>query len=388
MRKTKLLVSILSLVLILSIFAGCRSSGVDATQATETSTEPSSEPCNPNALYEDTFSEELKTEIKQKIVLKYDTVISWRIYDLDYEFPAYDYPYYGTINDCVIFRQSHAGMMDAPKRTLLEVADYTFEWNEDFNFYVYRDGEAFNLKEAYENGLLNKEQVRVIHEKHSGYYAQWLKDNPQFDNTFDVKAYIAGYKNTIYQSLYRLNGEKYGRMIASSDSKDDAVRVCTRHFTDNRPEPPCKANTVVECKVIYESDILYGIYVKWEVDGYYYEENVISFKKSVADITVNNVIYGDVASYRVCTNQKNQIEQTVLYLHYNESPFNGILYYETSSNENEYVFTIHSYRVIGGDWGIPNQYDFAQQKVTVDKTNGVITFQEPEILRSVYDYYQ
>ena len=41
MRKTKLLAVILCLVLVLSLFTGCQSSGMDATQGTTPSTEPS-----------------------------------------------------------------------------------------------------------------------------------------------------------------------------------------------------------------------------------------------------------------------------------------------------------------------------------------------------------
>ena len=365
-------------IMVLSLIAGCQSQGPGTTQP--------SEPLDPNTLYEEVLTEEVKTKIKDKIVLKYDTVISWHIYDMAYEQPAYEYPYYGTINGCVIFRQTLAGMNDAPRRTLLEVADYTFEWSKAYDFYVYRNEEVLNLKEAYEAGWLTKEQIGVLHEKHSGYYAQWLKDNPHYDHTFDVKAYLSGYKNNIYTSLYQLDGEKYGRIISSSDSPENAVSVCTRHFTDNRYDQAI--NTVVECKVIYESDILYGLYVKWEVNDYYYEENVISFKKSVADITVENVIYEDVVSYRICTNQEEQIEQIVLYLHFEESPFNGILYYEKSSDDQAYTFTVHSYQVIGGDWGMPNEYRFAEQKVVVNKESGVVDFQEAVITQSVYDYYQ
>ena len=185
---------------------------------------------------------------------------------------------------------------------------------------------------------------------------------------------------------WQLDGEKYGRIISSSDSLEDAVRVCTRHFTDNRY--PQAINTVVECNVIYESDILYGINVKWELtnngkfDGRY-EENVVSFKKNVADITVRNVIYDDVESYSICTNQEEQIKQIALYLYYNKNSIHHILNYETSYNDNEFIITIYAYHVIGGDWDLPSTYSFYKQTVVVDKT-GDVNFQEPIVLKTVY----
>ena len=202
----------------------------------------------------------------------------------------------------------------------------------------------------------------------------------------DLNFFIDSYKNNIYQSLYELDGEKYGRIISSSDSLEDAVRVCTRHFTDNRY--PQAINTVVECNVIYESDILYGINVKWELtnngkfDGRY-EENVVSFKKNVADITVRNVIYDDVESYSICTNQEEQIKQIALYLYYNKNSIHHILNYETSYNDNEFIITIYAYHVIGGDWDLPSTYSFYKQTVVVDKT-GDVNFQEPIVLKTVY----
>lgn len=377
MRQITLLSILLAMVL--SLFCGCRNmQTVPSGKANN--------PMDPDVLYEETLTEEVKTKIKNKVVLKYDVIVNWNIYTVSHAYPAYEYPYYGTINSCVIIRQSHAGMNDAPRRHLLEVAGYAFEWCEAYEFYVYRDEMVYNLAEAYEAGWLTQAQIGKIHEKHSAYYAQWLEAHPNYNNTFDVGAYLSAYENNIYQSLYQLDGESYGRIISSSDSPEDAVSVCTRHFTDNRYD--WAINTVVEAKVIYESDLLYGIYVKWEVGGYNYEENVISFKKSVADITVNNVVYGDVASYRICTDQEEQIEQIVLYLHFDVSPFNGILYYETANDEQACTFTIHSCRVIGGDWGTPNEVQFYEQKVVVDTASGIINFQEPVMTQSVYDYYQ
>lgn len=203
----------------------------------------------------------------------------------------------------------------------------------------------------------------------------------------DFLSLVDNYKNDIYQLLYEINGEKYGRIISSSDSLEDAVRVCTRHFTDNRY--PQSINTVTECKVIYESEVLYGINVKWkltnhgEFDGQY-EENVISFKKSVADITVRNVVYDDVESYRICTNQNEQIKQIVLYLFHDRYFGHEILDCEMLSYGNEYIVTIYSYDVCYGDWGVSDEYRLLKHTVVVDEDNGDVNFQEPVVLKTVY----
>lgn len=193
--------------------------------------------------------------------------------------------------------------------------------------------------------------------------------------------------NNIYQSLYELDGEKYGRIISSADSPEDAVRVCTRHFTDKRYQQ--SINTVLECNVIYESDILYGIYVKWNCtdNGKFagqYEENVISFKKNIADITVRNVIYDDVESYNICTNQEDQIEQILLYLYYEKHSLHNILYYKTSRHDNKLILTIYAYYIVYGDLDMLDTYHFLKQTVVVDKTNGNVNFLEPIVLKTVY----
>ena len=191
----------------------------------------------------------------------------------------------------------------------------------------------------------------------------------------------------IQQSLYEMNGTKYGRIIASSHSSEDAVSVCTRHFTDERY--PQAINTVIECKVIYESDIFYGINVKWKLtnngkfDGQY-EENVISFKKEIADVTVRNVIYGDEESFRICTNQEEQINRILLYLYFNKHSPDSLLDYEMSSIGDEYVMTIYSYTVCYGDWDMKDEYSLLKYTVVFDKVTGNVNFQEPIVLKTVY----
>ena len=160
MRKTKLLVSILSLVLILSIFAGCQYSGMDATQATEPSseaTEPSSEatepsePIDPNVLF---------TEVPTQGNLKalYDKLVNYAISD---RYPLSTW-YYGAINDCiVVFMEGNTFWT----RTIV-VADCEFYHTQGFYIFVYKGGERCKLEEAYEKGWLTKDHIKQLETRH------------------------------------------------------------------------------------------------------------------------------------------------------------------------------------------------------------------------------
>ena len=191
----------------------------------------------------------------------------------------------------------------------------------------------------------------------------------------------------IQQSLYEINRIKYGRIISSSNSSEDAVRVCTRHFTDERY--PQAINTVIECKVIYESDLFYGINVKWKITDHgefsgQYEENVISFKKEIADITVRNVIYGDEESFKICTDREEQIDRILLYLYFNQHSFDKLLDYEMSSIGHECVMTVYSYTVCGGDWDMKDEYSLLKYTVVFDKATDNVIFRDPIVLKTVY----
>lgn len=212
-----------------------------------------------------------------------------------------------------------------------------------------------------------------------------------YEKSTEVSTFVKEHGNATYKSLYEIDGKTYGRIISSSESAEDAVNVCTRHFTDERY--PDTANTVVECKVIYESDLFYGIYVKW---SYYnfgegaieYDENVISFKKEVADITVHNVIYEEENEYKICTDQDDKIEQVALYLFYHEYDHwtQGILEYETQTTDKEVTITVCRYNHMSGDWNIADEYYFKRQVIVVDKETGKIDFQEPTLLKKVEDW--
>ena len=196
-----------------------------------------------------------------------------------------------------------------------------------------------------------------------------------------VRSFLNIYQDTTRQALYEIDGIQFGRIISSSDSAEDAVNVCTRHFTDTRY--PDTINTVVECEVIYESDLFYGVYVAWEVNAHIYEENVISCKKSVADITARNVVYDDEESFRICTDDEEQIRQILLYLFYDKCHPDALLHCELSSSENAYCFTVYSHYISHGDWDMLDTYYFVAHPIVVDKTDGSVDFQEYIVLSTL-----
>ena len=159
MRKTKLLVSILSLVLILSIFAGCQSSGMDATQATEPSSEATepSEPIDPDVLSLAPPSQAVLKELSDAFT---NNGLPNRLEN---------YPdhcggcwIYGTINGCiVVFKE---GQLHAVWDII--VADCVFNYGISFLIAVYKDGEVCELNDAYEKGWLTKDHIKQLEARH------------------------------------------------------------------------------------------------------------------------------------------------------------------------------------------------------------------------------
>lgn len=228
------------------------------------------------------------------------------------------------------------------------------------------------------------------------------EDAPSFEDDLknlshdNIISFIEKYRKNIRSSILNIDGQSYGRIISSSDSPEDAVNVCTRHFTsEHYSATSVSKNTVVECSVIYESELFYGIYVKWEHysggnSKSYYDENVISFKKSVADITAGNSTYIDRQSYNIITDDGGSIEEILLFL-YNKvyvdniwMHIDDILQYETVDNENEFILNVYSYLFCMGDWDMADEYTIVYQTIVVDKTTGSVTFQDPIKLNTYY----
>ena len=127
----------------------------------------------PNALYQETLSDELKTDIRYRILMDCDDLIYW----------DRDDPYYGTINGCIIVRAIPYKQMFFPEdHGHIEIAGYNFETPKPIGLYAYRDDEACELKEAYEKGWLTKKHIEKIYKKHNEIYADWVKALEEMNN--------------------------------------------------------------------------------------------------------------------------------------------------------------------------------------------------------------
>ena len=168
-----------------------------------------------------------------------------------------------------------------------------------------------------------------------------------------------------------LDDEIYGRVIASSKSKEDAIMVCTSHFSNND-------NTVTECTVIYESDLLYGLKVKWHHNNsQIYQENVISFKDSV--ISMKDLSASDTEEfYKIYTDDFNTIETILIYIACNKTGFFGVdqccfLDYETSSLDDKYIIEVYFSEYHRGDFKKNSKYVINKMIVEIDKEDGKAT---------------
>ena len=205
------------------------------------------------------------------------------------------------------------------------------------------------------------------------------------ENSFEVLAIYRFIDNRFdsYDQLYMLDGKQYGRLISSSESREDPIRVYTRHFTDLRYAQ--YQNVVAECNVIYELDILYGVYVKWDVEhGGTYEENVISLKKSVADVTVRNVIYNDEPSYDIKTIDQEQFMKALSYITTYVLLTQKVLLFDITDENNKLAIDFYSKYYVHGDWGLKGCFVYTKMEAIYDKESGSITYGESIELKRVF----
>ena len=199
---------------------------------------------------------------------------------------------------------------------------------------------------------------------------------PSFTYDSEKELYRAfGYYNAspLTKGLFELDNHLYDRIISSSSSKENAKQTCVRHFTDKRDAQ--YENIVVDCSVIYEDEMLYGINVKWDCKhGGKYEVNVISFKKDIADVTVRNVIYNDQESFNIKTKDKNQLEKIALYLYEYKYSYTGISKYDIEEDNNNFtVKTYHKEENNDTSWGnIRFVYDY-KGFITININTGEVT---------------
>lgn len=146
MKKAISLVILLAMTL--SLFTGCQ------------------EPYDPDKLYtEDLPSKEVCKEIflafldmgKHAYCLRSEMIYG----DMSID---YDMWYYGTINGYMVIL---ADVADTCVEARMKIAGCVFKFGTAFELYLYRDGEVVcTLKEAYEKGLLTKDHIKLLEQRH------------------------------------------------------------------------------------------------------------------------------------------------------------------------------------------------------------------------------
>lgn len=142
-------------------------------------------PRNPDVLYQTPLSDQQKASIRYHFTSKYtsypDKIVRWSYVD----------PYYGTINDCIVFVIHPFGEASGEPWHQV-IAGYTFEWDSPIDLFVYCDSDGLHrgklcpLQTAYIMGLLTEKQIGEIHKKHIEYRAnfpqmleEWTKSNKE-----------------------------------------------------------------------------------------------------------------------------------------------------------------------------------------------------------------
>lgn len=150
----KVFILFMLLTMLLTLLAGCQSSGTDITVPSDDSTKP----VDPNVLSLEPLSQELCEEINAVFLENWDINGDLTSYPEYYN----GYWYYGTVNGCIVI----FGEAQLTAERSLTVADYVFSYPMWFNIYVYKDGECCYLEEAYDKGWLTNEHIAQLHERH------------------------------------------------------------------------------------------------------------------------------------------------------------------------------------------------------------------------------
>lgn len=171
---------------------------------------------------------------------------------------------------------------------------------------------------------------------------------------------------------FHLNGNKYpdgfvfpelkgyGRVINSSLSRDEACSTARKHFNSGY----C---TTAECRSEVETELFYGLYVKWEYnhdgESYFYDENVVSFNKNVYD--AGTKVFG--------TDNPDTIKSVIDYLYYSHTyEIYGSKVYSSSVSlsDGKCVYTAYVLTVCGGDWGLQDELTLLKTVCEVDLQTG------------------
>lgn len=156
----------------------------------------------------------------------------------------------------------------------------------------------------------------------------------------------------------------YGRVVSSASSREEALSAVQERFANEQ----CK---VSENRVELETDLYYGIYVKWLYsyggsETVSYDESVVSFKREVYDAETQT--FG--------TRNREEIKKILDYLYYDETCCIGgskIYSSELTEKEGEYEYVIYYIQVNYGDWGLRDELSFIKEVRKIDLSSGGTT---------------
>ncbi len=141
----------------LSLFAGCQSAGVASV--------------DPNILNHAILSQETKDAVDRAI-----RAIDPGFVNVEWDFQRLCY---GTINDCIVVNTEKIGDMHPAVLWRTKVGNYVFEWGHPTELYVYKDGKACTLSDAYKKGWLNDDHIRQLYDHHEDLresFSEYLKE--------------------------------------------------------------------------------------------------------------------------------------------------------------------------------------------------------------------
>ena len=194
-----------------------------------------------------------------------------------------------------------------------------------------------------------------------------LTDDEIIDFNANGKQYP---ENFIFAEL-----QDYGRVIASASSREDAISTAREHFNSGW----C---TTVECRLTVETDLFYGLYVKWDyrINGVgepvsYYDEYVVSFKKNVYDFE-NNQFF---------TKNADIIKSILNYTCYDHYIWlvNKVYSSDIIKNGDKYKYIAYGLSRVRGDWGMQDALCFLKLVVEIDLATGK-TSKNVETIKLVY----
>ena len=120
---------------------------------------------NLSALHSDMYqySDREEKEIAAKAANSSGSYYSELFFNKYEEVLQYHHRYYGILNDCVVLL-TYGGGEDFP--VTVEIAEYTFLFPSNYKFEAFVNGEFITIFQAYEMGLLNKSDIKKLHERH------------------------------------------------------------------------------------------------------------------------------------------------------------------------------------------------------------------------------